>query len=62
MHGNNGIARAANGTFYVANALKGGLYVLEEQANNTLILKDFVPVGKWDLLLSSHVCVPYSDV
>lgn len=58
MHGNNGIARAANGTLYVANALKGGLYVLEEQANNTLVLEDFVPVGKCHhLLLSPHVCV-----
>ncbi|KIM45407.1 hypothetical protein M413DRAFT_17405 [Hebeloma cylindrosporum] len=46
MHGNNGIARAANGTFYVANCLKGGLYVLEEQADNILLLKDFVPVDR----------------
>lgn len=59
MHGINGIARAANRTFYVANSLKGGLYVLDEQANNTLVLKDFVSVGKWD---SPHVCVSYFDV
>ncbi|PPQ93825.1 hypothetical protein CVT25_013534 [Psilocybe cyanescens] len=46
MHGNNGIARAANGTFYVANCQKGGLTILEEQADNTLVLTDSVPADR----------------
>uniref|UniRef100_A0A8H8CP10 SMP-30/Gluconolactonase/LRE-like region domain-containing protein n=1 Tax=Psilocybe cubensis TaxID=181762 RepID=A0A8H8CP10_PSICU len=44
MHGNNGIARAPNGTFYVANCKKGGLTILEENtSDNTLSIVDFVP-------------------
>ncbi|KAF8160654.1 hypothetical protein B0H34DRAFT_697546 [Crassisporium funariophilum] len=46
MHGNNGIAAAPNGTFYVANAVSGGLYVLEKQADNTLVLTDSVPTDR----------------
>jgi len=61
MHGNNGIARAANGTFYVANCLKGGLYVLKEGTNNTLVLTDFVPVGEWNLLLPFHSNLMYES-
>ena len=45
MNGNNGIAKAPNGTFYVANAMRGGLNVLEEQADNTLVLLDVIPTG-----------------
>lgn len=46
MNGNNGIARAANGTFYVANAMTGGLYILDEQADHTLVLIDVIPTGR----------------
>ncbi len=45
MNGNNGITKAQNGTFYVANAMRGGLSVLEEQADNTLVLLDVIPTG-----------------
>ncbi|KAF8971107.1 serum paraoxonase/arylesterase [Flammula alnicola] len=46
MHGNNGIARAPNGTVYVANSLIGGLSILEPQADNTLVLTDIVAVDR----------------
>jgi hypothetical protein len=46
MRGNNGIAKDKNGTFYVANALRGGVSILEEQDNNTLVLTDAVDTGK----------------
>lgn len=47
MAGNNGIAKAPNGTFYVANCVKGGLSILEEeQSNHTLVLTDFVAAGQ----------------
>jgi len=42
MHGNNGITRAKNDTFYVANCLWGGLTILEKQSDNTLVLTDSV--------------------
>jgi len=51
MHGNNGIARSSNGTFYVANCIRGGLNVLEERENNRLEVVDFVPAGKIFLAL-----------
>ncbi|KAF8895726.1 hypothetical protein CPB84DRAFT_1710412, partial [Gymnopilus junonius] len=46
MQGNNGIAKAPNGTFYVANCIFGGLSVLESQADNTLVLKDIIPTDR----------------
>jgi len=46
MGGNNGIARAPNGTIYVASSLFDGLSILEEQTDNTLVLTDNVPTGE----------------
>jgi len=46
MNGNNGIARASNGTFYVANCLAGGLNVLEQQSDNTLVLTDYIKTDR----------------
>lgn len=46
MHGNNGIAQASNGTFYVVNAPGGQLSVLEKQADNTLVITDVIQSGK----------------
>jgi len=45
MFSNNGIARAPNGTFYVAHTLSGGLSVLEEQSDNTLVITDHIQSG-----------------
>jgi len=45
MFSNNGIARAPNGTFYVAHTLSGGLSVLEEQSDNTLVITDHIQFG-----------------
>lgn len=42
MFTNNGIVRSSNGTFYVAHTLSGGLSVLEEQPDNTLVITDYV--------------------
>jgi hypothetical protein len=46
MFANNGIARAKNDTFYVANAAKGKLNILERQADDTLVLTDVISTGK----------------
>ncbi|KAF4620609.1 hypothetical protein D9613_000255 [Agrocybe pediades] len=46
MQGNNGIARAPNGTFYIANCLHGGLYVLEERKDNKLQLVDYLKADR----------------
>ena len=46
LQGSNGIAKAPNGTFYVANVISGGVSVLEAQADNTLVLTDFIPTGE----------------
>ena len=45
MHGNNGIVRARNDTFYVADALGGPIRVLERQDDDTLVVTDLIPVG-----------------
>jgi len=50
MNGNNGITRAPNGTFYVANCMSGGLSVLEEQTDNTLVLTDVIVTGVFHFL------------
>lgn len=47
MLGCNGIARAPNGTVYVANSIWGGLSILEEQADKTLVLTDKVATGEY---------------
>ncbi|KAF8647126.1 hypothetical protein AX16_006957 [Volvariella volvacea WC 439] len=46
MHGNNGIARAPNDTFYVANVMWGGITIMELQADNTLVRTDFVATDR----------------
>ncbi|TFK44268.1 serum paraoxonase/arylesterase [Crucibulum laeve] len=46
MHGNNGIVQAPNGTLYVGNALHGGLTILEPQADNSLVLADFIKTDR----------------
>ncbi|KAG6813313.1 hypothetical protein H0H92_012126 [Tricholoma furcatifolium] len=42
MHGNNGIARALNDTFYVGNSLMGGITVLERQSDDSLVITDAI--------------------
>jgi hypothetical protein len=41
----NGIAGSRNGTIYVASVVHGGVRVLEEQADNTLVLAETIPTG-----------------
>ena len=57
MNGNNGIARAPNGTFYVANCMTGGLYILDEQADHTLVLIDVIPTGDVSFIQISVVFI-----
>jgi len=45
IHDANGVA-SVNDTFYVANALKGTVTVLERQTDNTLVLTDVIPIGQ----------------
>ncbi|KXN90880.1 Serum paraoxonase/arylesterase 2 [Leucoagaricus sp. SymC.cos] len=42
MISNNGIARALNGTLYVAATWPGTISVLEEQSDNTLVITDYI--------------------
>ncbi|KAF5351735.1 hypothetical protein D9756_007674 [Leucocoprinus leucothites] len=51
MFSNNGIVRASNGTFYVAHTLSGGLSILEEQSDNTLVITDHIQTGESMLLV-----------
>lgn len=46
MHGNNGLTQAPNGTVYVANAMYGGLTVLEKQADHTLVITDVIETDR----------------
>ncbi|KAF9449175.1 serum paraoxonase/arylesterase [Macrolepiota fuliginosa MF-IS2] len=46
MNGNNGIVRASNGTLYVAGCVYGGLTVLEEQSDNTLVITDHIKTDR----------------
>jgi hypothetical protein len=46
MHGNNGIAKSRNDTFYVGNSMRGGVSVLEKRSNNTLVLTDTVATSE----------------
>jgi arylesterase/paraoxonase len=45
LPGSNGIARAQNGTFYVANSKFGQIHVLEEQNDHSLVLSDIIALG-----------------
>jgi arylesterase/paraoxonase len=45
MAGNNGIARASNGTFYVGSWTTGQLTILEQQTDNTLVIADVIQTG-----------------
>ncbi|KAF8891635.1 hypothetical protein BD779DRAFT_1512224 [Infundibulicybe gibba] len=47
MHANNGIARAQNDTFYVANCVFGGISILERQGDDTLVITDTVKAGEY---------------
>lgn len=59
MFSNNGIVRASNGTFYVAHTLSGGLSILEEQSDNTLVITDHIqteyPMDNLSLDSEGHV-------
>ncbi|KAI0256143.1 serum paraoxonase/arylesterase [Lactifluus subvellereus] len=46
LHGSNGIARAPNGTVYVANSKFGEIRVLEEQSNYSLVLTDAIALDR----------------
>lgn len=48
LSGSNGIARAQNGTVYVANF--GQIHVLEEQSDHSLVLSDIIALGAWSNL------------
>ncbi len=43
--GSNGIARAQNGTVYVASSVFGQITVLEEQYDRSLVLGDIIALG-----------------
>lgn len=45
LHGSNGIARAQNGTVYVANSKFGQIQVLEEQNEHNLVSTDTIALG-----------------
>lgn len=45
LPGSNGIARAQNGTVYVANSKFGQIHVLEEQSDHSLVLSDIIALG-----------------
>lgn len=53
LRGSNGITSAKNGTFYVADSFRGGVTVLEQQADHTLVVTDRIPVGKAVLIFLS---------
>ncbi|PFH49773.1 hypothetical protein AMATHDRAFT_4627 [Amanita thiersii Skay4041] len=46
MHGNNGIAKASNDTIYVANSIGGGMYILERQRDNSLIVAEYIKTDR----------------
>ena len=46
LQSTNGIVDAKNGTIYVANAVGGGVYVLERQTDNSLVLSEYIKTGK----------------
>ena len=55
LHGSNGIARAQNGTVYVANSKSGRIYVLEEQNDHSLVLVDAIAFGAFAGILRCSV-------
>ncbi|KAI0000399.1 hypothetical protein BJV77DRAFT_385940 [Russula vinacea] len=46
LAGSNGIARAQNGTVYVANSKFGQIHVLEEQNGHSLVLTDIIALDR----------------
>ncbi|KAJ3829430.1 hypothetical protein F5880DRAFT_430383 [Lentinula raphanica] len=46
LHSNNGIAKASNGTVYVASNLGGAVSIFERQEDESLLLTDVVPLGQ----------------
>lgn len=59
LHGSNGITRASNGTFYVADSLYGGVTMLERQVDNSLVVTDSVKTGEgiltYSMTLDAHL-------
>ncbi len=51
LPGSNGIARAQNGTVYVANSKFGQVHVLEEQNDHSLVLVDKISLGAFSGIL-----------
>ena len=47
LHGSNGIARALDGTVYVANSKFGEIRALEEQSDHSLVLTDVIALGAY---------------
>ncbi|KAI0276382.1 serum paraoxonase/arylesterase [Russula aff. rugulosa BPL654] len=47
LSGSNGIVRAQNGTVYVADAKLGGIHVLEEQNDHSLVLVDNIAMDRY---------------
>jgi arylesterase/paraoxonase len=55
LPGSNGIARAQNGTVYVANSKSGAIHVLEEQNDHSLVLVDTIALGAFAGILRCNV-------
>jgi arylesterase/paraoxonase len=51
LPGSNGIARAQNGTVYVANSKSGQIHVLEEQNDHSFVLVDKIAFGAFARIL-----------
>ena len=55
MHANNGIARAPNGTVYVASLMgPAGVTVLEEQSDHTLVIIDSIKISMLSAPMKIH--------
>ncbi|KAG6820987.1 hypothetical protein H0H93_008616 [Arthromyces matolae] len=46
IQGSNGIARAANDTFYVVNSVAGSINILERQSDSTLVITDAIETDR----------------
>jgi sugar lactone lactonase YvrE len=55
LAGSNGIARAQNGTVYVADSNSGQIHVLEEQNDHSLVLVDSIALGAFAGILRCSV-------
>lgn len=55
LPGSNGIARAQNGTVYVASSKCGRIHVLEEQNDHSLVLVDTIASGAFEGILRCSV-------